>query len=124
MRMGIERINLENLPRAGNYSHAIVAGNTVYLSGQLGINPETKGNFRKQFETAMGNAEKILKSSGSSLDHVIRVVVYLSSASNFQEMNQLFDSYFKGRAPARTTIICGFVNPDALVELEVTAFKS
>ena len=121
--MAIQRINLEKLPRAGNYSHGIISGNTIYLSGQLGINQDTKGNFRKQFEVAIGNVEKILEASGSSLDHVIRVVVYLANASNFQEMNQLFDSYFNNRAPVRTTIICGFVNPDALVALEITASK-
>ena len=122
--MSIKRINLEKLPRAGNYSHGIISGDTVFLSGQLGISQETKGNFRKQFETALGNVEKILEASGSSLDNVIRVVVYLASSSNFQEMNELFDSYFNNRAPVRTTIICGFVNPDALVELEVTASKA
>ncbi len=120
--MGIKRLNLSDLPRAGNYSHSVSVGNTLFISGQLGVTPETKGKFSEQFKLAADNIVKICEANGSGKHNIVKVVVYISDASYFREMNNLFDQSFGDFPPARTTIVCSFPNPDAMVELEATVF--
>lgn len=120
--MGIKRLNLSDMPRAGNYSHSVSVGNLLFLSGQLGINDKTRGDFSGQFRNAMNNIIKICEANGSGIQNIVKMVVYISNPSHFQEMNKLFNEYFEEYPPARTTIVCSFPNPDALVELEATAY--
>ncbi|MGP6220005.1 RidA family protein [Caldiplasma sukawensis] len=120
--MDKKTVVVEDLGRAGPYVHATLFDRLVFLSGQLGVSKETLGNFTLQFEKAISNVKKILEHSGSSMEKVVRVVVYLSSADNFKEMNDLFEKYFGKNPVSRTTVVCSFPNKDALVELEVTAF--
>ena len=117
-------INLDELGRAGPYSHAVRAGNLLFLSGMIGLNNTGKNSFEEQFRSAMGKILKILESSGSSTTDIVKMTVYMSDQATFKEMNSLFQEYFKVSPPARTTIVCGFVVPDALVELDAVAMLS
>lgn len=120
--MDKKTVVVEDLGRAGPYVHATIVDRMVFVSGQLGLSKETLGNFSLQFEKAISNIKKILEQAGSSIEKVLRVVVYLSSSDYFKEMNELFEKYFGKNPVSRTTVVCSFPNKDALVELEVTSF--
>ncbi len=120
--MGIKRLNLSDVPRAGSYSHSVSVGNILFISGQLGVSKDTKNNFEAQFNMAMSNILKICDANNTEKANIVKMVVYLSDARYFDEMNKIFNETFKDYPPARTTIVCSFPNPDALVELEATVF--
>ncbi len=122
--MGIRRLSLSDVPRAGSYSHSVSVGNILFISGQLGVSSETKKDFRAQFNLAMSNIKKICQANGTGLENILKMVVYISNASYFDEMNKIFSEIFEDYPPVRTTIVCSFPNPDALVELEATVFVS
>ena len=118
-----ETINLKDLPKGGPYSHAVVNNGVVYLSGQTGNIPGKQLTFREQFNNAVEKIGKVLEASGSSLDKVLKVSVFLSKSEFFQEMNDLFGKYFGKNPPVRTTVVTGFTSPEVLVELDVTATR-
>ncbi|MHB1439728.1 MAG: RidA family protein [Cuniculiplasma sp.] len=119
--MDKKSVVVDELGRAGPYSHSVIAGSMVYLSGQLGVKKEENNSFEDQFKRAVSNVEKILKESNSSMKNIIRVVVYIKKKEDFEKMNKMFQDYFSLASPVRTTVVCSFPNDDALVELEITA---
>lgn len=114
-------VNLKELPKGGPYSHAIISNGLVFLSGQTGQVPGKQLSFGEQFNNTVEKIRKILGASGSSMDKVLRVSVYLSKPEFFQEMNDLFGKHFGKEPPVRTTIVTNFTSPEVLVELDVTA---
>jgi 2-iminobutanoate/2-iminopropanoate deaminase len=116
-----QTINLKDLPKGGPYSHAVVNNGVVFLAGQTGNIPGKQLTFREQFNNAMEKISKILEASGSSLDRILKVSVFLSKPEFFQEMNDLFGKHFGKDPPVRTTIVTNFTSPEVLVELDVTA---
>ena len=116
-----QSINLKDIPKGGPYSHAVINNGIVYLSGQTGNIAGKQLTFREQFNNTVEKIVKILEASGSSLDKVIKVSVFLSKPEFFQEMNDLFGKHFGKEPPVRTTIVSGFTSPEVLVELDVTA---
>jgi 2-iminobutanoate/2-iminopropanoate deaminase len=110
-----EIVEVEGISKAGPYSLAIKSNNLVFLSGQTGEGTD----FKTQFNNAMSKIKMILEKSNSNLEKVLKVTVYLSNAKYFQEMNNLYNSYFKDKHPARTTVVTGFVNDKVLVEIDV-----
>ncbi len=116
----MKSINIDAVPKAGPYSHAIISGNLVFVSGQIGIEKGKKTSFREQFENSVKKAETILKASGSSIDRAVKVVVYLADKKYFQEMNELFEKYFPQK-PARTTVVCNFIDDEILTEVDIIA---
>ncbi|WP_291765411.1 RidA family protein [Caldivirga sp. UBA161] len=116
----IRGINVEGLPKAGPYSHAVIANGLVFVSGQLGTVPGRDLSFEDQFRNAVGKISKILTEAGSSLDNVIKVTVYLADAKYFDTMNKLFSEYFTSK-PARTTVVTSMIDPRALIEIDVVA---
>jgi 2-iminobutanoate/2-iminopropanoate deaminase len=93
---------------AGPYSQAIVAGNTVYVAGQVAFSPRTgkvvEGGFEEQAVQVFENVKAILEGAGSSVDNVVRVNVYLTDLTNFSKMNEIYRRYFTEILPARTTV--------------------
>ena len=93
---------------AGPYSQAIVAGNTVYVAGQVAFSPTTgqvvEGGFEEQAVQVFENVKAILGGAGSSLENVVRVNVYLTDLTNFSKMNEIYRRYFTESYPARTTV--------------------
>ena len=95
-------------PAGGPYSHAVVAGDTVYLAGAVPALPDgtrVTGSFAEQAHAAFRNLAAVAEAAGSSLDQAVRVGVYLRDFGDFAEMNAIYGEYFGGaHPPVRTTI--------------------
>ncbi|MCX8153859.1 MAG: Rid family detoxifying hydrolase [Candidatus Bathyarchaeota archaeon] len=120
-------IQTEFAPRpVGPYSQAINAGNFLFVSGQLAIDPQEgkiiSGDIKAQTAQVMQNIKAILNAAGYDLSDIVHVTVYLSSMSLFSEFNSEYTKYFSKEPPARTTIGIELI-PGALVEISVIAYK-
>ena len=120
-----ETIKAKNAPAAiGPYSHAVVAGNLMFLSGQIAINPETgemPAGVHAQTAQAIANIKAILAEKGATLDNVVKTTVYLAEMSLFGEMNEIYAQHFSEPFPARSAIAVKELPKRALVEIEVIA---
>lgn len=104
-----EPIVAPGMPKAiGPYSHVVRLGDTLYISGQTGIDPATgtpPEGFAAEARQAFTNLNTVLEAAGSDLGHVAKVTVFLTDANNFAPMNELFAEFFATRPPARATPI-------------------
>lgn len=120
-----EVIKATGAPAAiGPYSHAVVAGNMMFLSGQIAINPATgemPAGIQAQTKQAIANIKAILAAKGATLDNVVKTTVYLAEMSLFGEMNEVYASEFSEPFPARSAIAIKELPKQALVEIEVIA---
>jgi 2-iminobutanoate/2-iminopropanoate deaminase len=116
-------IDVAGLPKGGPYSHANVAGDLVFVSGQTGQVAGKETTFTQQFENSMEKIKTILEGCGASLDKVTKISVYMSRKEDFKVMNELFGKYFPSNPPARTTLVVGFVAEGISVEVDVIATK-
>lgn len=111
----------------GPYSQGIKVGYMVFVSGQVGINPETgkkvEGGIEKETEQALTNVRAILEEAGFNLKDVAKVTVYLKDISDFSRMNQVYSTFFSGHKPARACVEAGLVK-DFLVEIDAIAVKN
>jgi 2-iminobutanoate/2-iminopropanoate deaminase len=109
----------------GPYSQAIRAGNMLFLSGQIPIDPKTSnlvaGGIEAQTRQVFSNIGEILKAAGASFDHVVSVGVFLADMNDFAKMNDIYATYFSSPAPARATVQVARLPKDCLVEIQVTA---
>lgn len=123
----INKISTDKAPAAiGPYSQAVVAGNFVFTSGQIPINPETgviEGeNITEQAHRVCKNLEAVLLASGSSLKSAVKTVCYLSDMNDFAAFNEVYAQYFTEK-PARSCVAVKALPKNALVEVEVIAEK-
>jgi len=121
-------VTSDSAPAAiGPYSQAVWAGELLYLSGQTPIDPAVgklvDGDIGVQTGRAFDNLESVLKAAGLSMDHVIKVNVYLTDMSNFAGMNAVYQTRFTKPFPARTTVAVAGLPLGALVEIEMVAKK-
>ena len=121
-----EAISTPNAPAAiGPYSQAIKAGNLLFLSGQIPIDPKTGalvgGGIDAQTRQVFQNIGEILKAGGASFDNVVSAGVFLADMSDFATMNDIYATYFSSPAPARATVQVARLPKDCLVEIQVTA---
>jgi 2-iminobutanoate/2-iminopropanoate deaminase len=109
----------------GILSPAIITGDLVYTSGQLGIDAKTgqlaEGGFEAQLEQVFKNLATVLEASGSSLEHVVKATVFLADMNDYNTLNEFYKKQFKGDPPARTTVQVARLPRDAKVEIEVVA---
>jgi 2-iminobutanoate/2-iminopropanoate deaminase len=109
----------------GPFSPAIRAGDTLYLSGQVAQDPATgkliAGDVAAQTERIFRNIEATLQAAQLTLEHVIKVNVYLTDMTNYAAMNEVFGRQFSAPYPARTTVAVVALPLGGLVELEVIA---
>ncbi|QRF74587.1 RutC family protein [Thermoplasmatales archaeon] len=117
----VQAVNSQKLQKMGPYSHAVISGGFVFLSGQTGNVSGAQTTFETQFQNTVEKISDILKLCESSLDFVVKCNVYLSDAKNFQKMNELYAVQFTKNPPARTTLVTGFVSPEVLLEMDVVA---
>jgi 2-iminobutanoate/2-iminopropanoate deaminase len=121
--MNRETITAGNAPEpAGPYSHAVVAGGFVYVSGQGPIDPETgtmPDAFADQVRQTLGNVRTILEAAGSSLDDVVKVNAYVTDLTRFAEFNEVYKEFFENDPPARTTVAAALLG--MLVEVDCVA---
>ncbi|MHC1721011.1 MAG: RidA family protein [Clostridiaceae bacterium] len=119
--------NLEGGFSAGPYSHAVGAEETVYLSGQAGVDSSTgklvEGGIEAQTEQTFKNIFRILETAGLNSDDIQKVNVYLTDMSNFKAMNSVYEKQFKAPYPARTTVGVASLPLGAAVEIEVIATR-
>ncbi|MBB4040979.1 2-iminobutanoate/2-iminopropanoate deaminase [Microvirga flocculans] len=112
-------------PPAGPYSQAIRAGDLVFVSGQLPLDPEGflvgAGDIRAQTRQVFANIEAILRAAGSSLDRVVKTTVFLTNLDDFAGMNDVYASVFKQPYPARSTVETGRLPGGMLLEVECVA---
>lgn len=116
----------KNAPAAiGPYSQAIKAGELIFVSGQLPIDPAQNKivaqNISEQTHQSIKNLQAILLEAGSSLDNVVKTTCYLADMSLFAEMNAVYSQYFKTDCPARAAFAVKQLPLDALVEIECVA---
>lgn len=110
-------------PRAiGPYSTATISGGTVYLSGVLGIVPETgklaEGGVEAQAHQVLDNLRAILSELGCSMDDVLKTTVFMKDLNSFAAFNQIYAEYFPANCPARSCAEVARLPMDALVEVE------
>jgi len=118
----------EQAPAAiGPYSQAIKAGSTLYISGQLPIDPKTGDlagdTISGQTVQSLENLGAILRKAGYGFEDVVRAVVYLKNISDFSAMNEIYAKYFKQDCPARAAFAVADLPKAALVEIEAVAYK-
>ena len=121
-------IQTENAPRAiGPYSQSVLAGNTLYISGQLGMDPDTgkmvQGGVTAQTRQAIENVKAILAQADMTLQNIVRVEVFLADIQDFSSMNEVYASYFTEQFPARAAFEVANLPASGLIEIMVTAVK-
>ncbi len=121
-----ERIATEKAPAAiGPYSQAIKAGNTIYVSGQIPIDP-AKGEFAgddiaAQTRQSLTNIKNILAAAGTDMSHVVKTTVLLADIADFTAMNDVYAEFFTEPYPARAAFQAAAIPKGALVEIEAVA---
>lgn len=121
-----EAIASSSAPKAiGPYSQAIRAGQLVFLSGQVPIDPATgsliEGDIAAQTRRVLQNLGEVLKAAGLSFDHVVRTTVFLADMNDFPAMNEVYATFFTSPAPARSTVQVARLPKDARIEIDVIA---
>jgi 2-iminobutanoate/2-iminopropanoate deaminase len=112
-------------PPNGLFTPAIITGDLVFTSGQIGLDPKTgqfpEGGFEAQFQQVFKNLTAVLEASGSSADHIVKATVFLADMNDYNAMNELYRKQFKGDPPARTTVQVARLPRDARIEIEAVA---
>jgi 2-iminobutanoate/2-iminopropanoate deaminase len=119
-------ISSPNAPEAiGPYSQAIRAGKTVYLAGQIAIDPKTKqvvnGTIEEQTKLVLENLKAVLAADGLTMDNVVSTSVFLKDLNEFGKMNEVYGTYFKTAPPARATVEVARLPRDVKVEISAIA---
>lgn len=120
-----------NTPKAGQpigpYSQAVLAGNTLYISGQIPLDAST-GNLvldslEAETKQVMTNLGHILSEAGYTFEYVVKASIFLSDLSNFGKVNEIYGAYFKDNFPARETVEVSRLPKDVNVEISMIAVK-
>lgn len=124
----MEKIIVDGLARLPSFSHAVVAGETIYVSGTLGTAPDTMelvpGGTGPQTTQTLRNIEAILSETGAERGDIAKVNVYLSDIETFTQMNEAYTEFFDGPPPARITVGGVDLALSAAVEIDCIAIKS
>ena len=122
----MEKISTADAPAAiGPYSQAIRAGDTVYLSGQIPLDPKTMQlveGFEPQARQVFENLRAVCRAAGGDFDRVVRLTIYLVDLANFPKVNDLMASYFGEPYPARVTIGVASLPRGAQVEIDAVMY--
>jgi len=119
-------IATDRAPRAiGPYSQAVRAGNLVFASGQIPIDPSTgefvPGGIAEQTEQVLRNLTAVFEAAGLGMDQVIKTTVFLADMDDFTAMNEVYGRFFGAAPPARATVQAARLPRDARVEIEAIA---
>ena len=122
----MQTIHTENAPKAiGPYSQAVLVWNTMYSSGQIGLNPETMELvewIENQTHQVCKNLKEVLEQAWFALENVVKTTIFLENIEDFKTVNEIYGQYFYHK-PARSTVQVAKLPLDALVEIEVIAVK-
>ncbi len=119
-------VNTEEAPKpVGPYSQAVIVGNLVFTSGQIGIDPKTgelvTGGIAEETEQVIKNLAAVLKSAGAGLDRVLKTLIFITDINQFGTVNQVYARYFQEPYPARSTVQVTALPKGARVEIEAVA---
>lgn len=118
-------ISSENAPEAiGPYSQAIRAGNLLFTSGQIPLDPSGRlvtGGIREQTHQVFRNLQAVLAAAGVGFDQVVKATVFIKDMDQFHEVNEVYASYFGDHKPARSTVEVARLPKDAGIEIELVA---
>ena len=121
------RVNAEGLARLPAFSHAVVAGDFIYVSGTLGVKPNSmdlvEGGIGPETTQALRHIESILEACGASLDDVVKVSVFLADMGAFADMNEAYLRVMGSDPPARITVGRADLAFKAAVEIDCVAYK-
>ena len=123
----LSAVSTGSAPKAlGPYSQAIRAGQFLFVSGQVPIDPATgemvAGGIAEQTQRAFQNVGEMLKAGGASFQQVVRTTVYLADLNDFGAMNEVYATFFTPPQPARSTIQAARLPRDSRIEVDVIAF--
>ncbi|HKK39188.1 MAG TPA: RidA family protein [Cryomorphaceae bacterium] len=122
----MEIIKTKNAPAPiGPYNQAVVHENTIYVSGQVALNPETgemdNANLAEETHRVMRNLGAVLKAAGSDFDHLIKCSIFILDMNEFKTINEVYGSFFKDHHPARETVEVRKLPAGAKVEISAVA---
>lgn len=121
-----EIISTDKAPAAiGPYSQAVKVGNLLFTSGMIPIDPATntlvEGGIEVQAERALENVKALLEASGTSMDKVVKTVVFIKNMDDFAKVNEIYARYFTSDFPARSCVEVARLPKDVLIEMEAIA---
>ena len=121
-----QAVSTDQAPAAiGPYSQAVKAGDFLFLSGQIPLDPATgqivAGGIEPQTRQVFANIGAILQAAGLSFDEVVSATVYVADMNDFARVNEIYATYFSAPAPARATVQVARLPKDSLVEIQVVA---
>jgi len=119
-------IQTEKAPKAiGPYSQAIQAGDFLFLSGQIPLDPKTgelvKGDIRQQTQQVLENIKGVLESQKLGMEDVVKVTIFLKDIGDFNQVNEVYATYFPSSPPARSTVEVTKLPRNADIEIEAIA---
>lgn len=118
-------VSTQNAPSAiGPYSQGVKVGNLVFTSGQLPLDPqsgELVSDIEEATKQSLDNVKAILESAGTSMDKIIKTVVFLRDMNDFAAMNAVYATYFPNNPPARSAVQVARLPKDAILEIEAIA---
>ena len=125
----MEFVTTKDAPAAiGPYTQAVIAGDFVFASGQIPLDPETMeivgDDVKAQTDRVLRSLAAVLEEAGVSLSNVVKSTVYLANISDFQAMNEVYAKHFGEHRPARAALQAGALPKGALVEIEAIAIRS
>jgi len=123
--MNKQTVSTQSAPAAiGPYSQGVKVGNLIFTSGQLPMNPQS-GELVAEIEGAtkqsLDNVQAVLEAAGSSMDKVVKTVVFLRDMNDFVAMNAVYATYFPNNPPARSAVQVARLPKDAILEIEAIA---
>ena len=121
-------ISTDQAPQAiGPYSQAIEVNNMVFTSGVISIDPKTNtlvaGTIEEQTEQVLSNLKNLLEAAGTSMDNVVKTVVFIKNMDDFGKINEVYGKYFPEPYPARSCVEVARLPKDVLIEIEAIAAK-
>jgi 2-iminobutanoate/2-iminopropanoate deaminase len=124
----IEQINPAGVPAPrGPYSPAVRAGDFIFVSGQVPVNPASgqmvSGDIAAETRQVLTNIQSILEGAGASMADVVKCGVFLSDGNDFAAMNAVYAEFFGDGRPARATVVTGFAIPGIRIEIDAIAYK-
>lgn len=122
-------VNTSNAPKPiGPYNQAVISGDLMFISGQVAFDPNTDelvlDDIQSETKQVMKNLKSILEEANLSFDNVVKTTIFLSDMDDFQQVNEVYGSYFSNdQAPARETVEVSRLPKDVNVEISMIAYK-